>query len=118
MTTPRHAPGGSVAGKGLLISFQCGFLRLNATLVTSSAHSPMLQMESVRSARQQAFTPPKHSEPLTTRRPAGVSPLTLTMCGLLGSLLVTVIVPAAGPWLVGAKRIGKSIESPGPTTSG
>src|SRR5580658_10415026 len=97
MTTPRHAPGGSVEGKGLLISFQCGFLRLNATLVTSSAHSPMLQMDSVRSARQQAFTPPKHSEPVTTRRPAGTCPLTCTVCGLSGSLLVIVIVPVAAP---------------------
>src|SRR6516162_4963728 len=118
MTRPRHAPGGRVAGKGLLISFQCGFFRLNATLVTCSGHSPMLQMEIVRSARQQAHTPPKQSEPVTTSRPAGASPLTFTVCGLPGSLLVTVIVPAAGPKPVGAKRIGKSSESPGAISSG
>src|SRR5271167_1740642 len=118
ITRQRQAPGGSVAGNGLLMSFQCGFFRLNATLVTSSAHSPILQIEIVRSARQHAFTPPKHSEPVTTSRPAGASPLTFTVCGLPGSLLVTVIVPAAGPKPVGAKRIGSASESPGPITSG
>src|ERR1700751_2524765 len=118
MTRPRQAPGGNVAGNGLLISFQCGFFRLNATLLMCSAHSPMLQMEIVRSARQQAFTPPKHSEPVTTSRPAGAVPFTCTVCGLSGSLLVTVIVPVAAPKAVGAKRIGRSSESPGPISSG
>src|SRR5438270_13779810 len=102
MTRPRHAPACREAGKGLLISFQCGFLRLKATLVTRRAHSPMLQIEIVLSARQHALTPPKQRDPVTTRRPAGASPATCTMCGLPGSLLRIVISPVAGPIAVGA----------------
>ena len=41
-----------------------------------------------------------------------------TVSEYLESLLVTVITPAAGPKPVGAKRIGKSSESPGPINNG
>jgi hypothetical protein len=40
------------------------------------------------------------------------------VCGEAGSLLVTVITPAVGPKLVGAKRVGKASESPGPINNG
>src|SRR5712691_8398597 len=114
MIMPRHEPGCSVAGNGLLTSFQCGFFRLNLTLETCRGHSPTLQMASVRSARQHAFTPPKQSEPVTASLPDGASPVTANVCGLPGSPLVTVMVAAFGPKLAGAKRIGIVSELPGP----
>src|SRR5208282_6450889 len=112
MTTPRHDPACKVAGKGLLINFQKWLFLLNATLFTCSAQSPTLQMLRVRSARQQAFTPPKQSDPVTASLPAGASPETCTVSGLPGALLVIVIDAAAGPNAVGSKRIGISNESP------
>jgi len=87
ITTPRQEPGCNAAGKGLLISFQCGFLRLKATLVTSRVQSPTLQMEIVRSAQEQALTPPKHAEPVTASLPEGALPLTEIVCGLEEELL-------------------------------
>jgi len=50
MTRFRHDPGGSVAGNGLLISFQWRLFRLNFTLETWRWHSPTLQMAITRSA--------------------------------------------------------------------
>src|SRR5579862_1496508 len=91
-TRPRHAPGGKVAGNGLFTSFQWLCLRLSETPVTCRAHSPMLQMERVRSALQQALMPPKHSEPATTSLPGGASPEMAIVLGLAGSLLTTVMV--------------------------
>src|SRR5258708_35518367 len=116
--TLRHEPGGSVAGNGLLINFQCLLLRLNATLVTRSWQSPTLHIEMVRSPRQHAFTPPMHVEPVTASFPEGTFPETATLFAPVGSSLVTVIVPAFAPKLVGWKRIGKEIELPAPITSG
>src|ERR1035441_3855137 len=118
MTTPRQEPGCRVAGKGLLISFQCGFLRLNLTLVTCSGQSPTLQMESVRSARQQALTPPKQSDPLTASLPGGASPVSCTVWTPAGSLLLIVMVAELGPIFDGWKRMGSGNASPGPTVSG
>src|SRR5580693_5659745 len=111
-TTPRDDPGCSVAGNGLLINFQKQLLRFKPTLFTCRAQSPTLQMVTVRSARQQAFTPPKHSDPVTASLPDGASPETRTARGLDGSLLVTVIVALVGPIAVGSKRIGTARESP------
>ena len=101
MTTGRHEPGRSFAGKGLFSNLQCRLLRLKRTLVTPRAQSPVLQIERVRSAQQPAFTPPKVVELATAILPGGVSPETLTLMGLAGSLLVTVIVAALAPKLVG-----------------
>jgi hypothetical protein len=61
----------------LLTIFQCRFFRLKATLVTWRSHSPVLQTESVRSAQQHAYTPPKHSDPVTVSLPAGAVPETV-----------------------------------------
>ena len=88
MTTGRHEPGRSFAGKGLLSNFQRRLLRLKRTLVTPRAHSPVLQIERVRSAQHPAFTPPKVVEPATVSLPAGASPETLMLIGLAGSSLV------------------------------
>src|SRR5258708_7542102 len=118
MTTPRHEPGGSVWGNGLLISFQCLCLRLSATLMTCRSHSPMLQMESVRSAMQQAVTPPKQREPVMTSLPVGALPETAIVLGLEGSLLTMVIVADFAPKLVGWKRMGMSTASPAPIVKG
>src|SRR5271167_4988481 len=115
MTTGRHEPGRSFAGKGLLSNLQRRLLRLKRTLVTLRAQSPVLQIERVRSAQHPAFTPPKVVEPAIVSLPGGASPETLTLIGLAGSSLVTVIVPAFAPKLVGWKRIGAGRASPGPT---
>ena len=71
-------------------------LPLERDAVTWSAHSPTLQIEIVRSARQQALTPPKHSEPVTASLPAGASPLHLHLVRARGSFVVTVIVRRLG----------------------
>src|SRR5579864_4666951 len=96
MTTARHEPGCSVAGNGLLISLQWRLLRLKITLETCSRQSPALQIEIVRSSRQQARTPPKKVEPVTTNRPAGALPETAIERGPPGSLLFTVIKVPGG----------------------
>src|SRR6516165_5973573 len=101
MTTPRHEPGCSVAGNGLLTSFQCLLFRLNATLETWSLQSPTLQIAMVRSTRQQAGTAPKIVEPVTASFPAGAAPDTFTCFGPAGSLLLTVMVPKNAPIPVG-----------------
>src|SRR4051794_1066232 len=75
-------------------------------------------MEMVRSARQQAFTPPKHREPVTTSLPDGAKPETANVRGPAGSSLVTVIVADLGPKLVGWRRIGTCREPPASTLSG
>src|SRR4030095_3014555 len=97
----RQEPGWSVAGNGLLRSFQGRLLRLNATLVTCSLQSPTLQIEIVRSAQQHAVTPPNDVEPVTVSLPEGAKPETATTRGPVGSSLVTVIVADLGPKLVG-----------------
>src|SRR5580700_217696 len=117
-TTPKHEPGRSVCGNGLLTSFQCLCFRLSTTPVTCKLHSPMLQIESVRSAAQQAFTPPKQREPVTTSLPGGASPETAIVLGLDGSSLATVMAAAFDPKLVGWKRIGISTASPAPIVKG
>src|ERR1700722_20688981 len=114
MTTGRHEPGCSVAGKGLFSNLQCRLLRLNRTLVTRRAQSPVLQTERVRSAQQHAFTPPKVVDPAIASFPEGASPETLTLIGLAGSSLVTVIVPVLEPKPRGLNRIGTGRASPGP----
>src|SRR5271170_6482089 len=88
------------------------------TSVTCREQSPTLQTESVRSAQQQALTPPKVVEPATASLPEGASPDTRTVCGEAGSLLATVITPVTGPKPAGAKRIGKASESPVPINNG
>src|ERR1700733_14192212 len=118
MTTARHEPGCSIAGKGLLTSFQCLLLRLNATLDTCSLQSPTLQIEIVRSTRQQAGTAPKIAEPVTASFPAGAVPDTCTCFGPAGSLLFTVMVPENVPIPAGWKRIGKAMEAPAAMISG
>jgi len=95
ITTARHDPGCSTAGNGLLISFQCLFLRRNATLVTLSLQSPTLQIESVRSSVQQALTAPKKFDPVTASLPAGAFADTLTDSE--PALLNTVITPPPPP---------------------
>src|SRR5207248_715448 len=75
-------------------------------------------MVRVRSERQHALTPPKHSEPLTATLPDGASPETCTIRGPAGSLLVTVIVAALNPNDCGSKRIGTDRESPATIESG
>src|ERR1700678_416295 len=118
MTTPRHEPGCSVAGNGLLTSLQCRLLRLNATLDTCSLQSPTLQIEMVRSTRQQAGTAPKMVEPDTASFPAGATPDTCTCLGPAGSLLLTVIVPEKAPIPVGWNRIGTAMDAPAAMISG
>ena len=94
-------------------------LRLNATLVTCSVQSPTLQIEMVRSPRQQAFTPPNARRAgdgeLAGRRIAGNGD---ALRGPVGSSLVTVIVPDFAPKLVGWKRIGTCREPPASMVSG
>src|SRR5262249_49993077 len=116
--TLRQEPGCRVAGKGLLISFQCLLGRLKATLVTCRSQSPTLHIEMVRSPRQQAFTPPMQVDPVTASFPEGTAPDTATLFAPVGSSLVTVIVPAFAPKLVGWKRSGQQIEVPVPLTIG
>src|SRR5688500_7050513 len=116
--TPRHALGCSVAGKGLLINFQWRLLRLNATLVTCNLQSPVLQMDMVRSAVQQALTPPKHSDPVIASLPEGALPETSIVCGLAGSSLITLSVANLGPKLSGSKRMGTGREFPAPMVTG
>src|ERR1700704_1348247 len=118
MTTGRHEPGRSFAGKGLFSNFQRRLLRLNCTLVTLRVHSPVLQIDSVRSAQHPAFTPPNVVEPATVSLPAGASPETLMLVGLAGSSLVTVIVAAFAPKPSGLNRIGTGRASPGPIVIG
>ena len=79
----------------MLISFQCLFLRLNATLVTFNLQSPTLQIESVRSSVQHAFTAPNKFDPVTASLPAGAFPDTAMFSA--PAVLMTVIVPAAAP---------------------
>ena len=81
MTSGRHEPGRSFAGKGLLSNLQRRLLRLKRTLVTSRAHSPVLQIERVRSAQHPTVTPPNVVEPETVSLPGGASPETLTLIG-------------------------------------
>src|ERR1700716_3038683 len=118
MTTLRQEPGCRIAGKGLFINFQWRLLRLKATLLTCSLQSPTLLTEIVRSAQQQAVTPPKEVEPLTASFPEGAFPDTAMVVGPAGSSLSTVIVAAFAPRPVGWKRIGTSRASPAPITSG
>src|ERR1700733_16231800 len=118
MTSGRHEPGRSFAGKGLLSNLQRRLLRLKRTLVTSRAHSPVLQIERVRSAQHPTVTPPNVVEPETVSLPGGASPETLTLMGLARSSLVTVFVPALAPKLRGLNRIGTGSASPGPTVIG
>src|SRR5208337_95059 len=103
MTRARHEPGRSVAGNGLLINFQCRFLRENATLETCSLQSPTLQIQITRSSRQHACTQPKNVEPVTASFPAGALPETPIDRGPLGSLLCTVMWVPAG---VGPRPVG------------
>src|ERR1700677_1211373 len=118
MVTPRHAPGCSVAGNGLLTSLQCRLFRLNATLETCSLQSPTLQMAMVRSTRQQAGTAPKMVEPVTASLPAGAVPETWTRFGPDGSLLSTVMAAKNMPVGVGWKRIGRAMDAPAAMISG
>src|SRR5271167_1429596 len=118
MTTLRQEPGWRVAGKGLWINSQWRLRCLNFALDTCSLQSPTLQIEMVRSALQQASTPPKNVEPVTASVPDGASPVTTMDPGLPGSLLVMVKVEEAGPTLAGAKRIGSGTDSPGPIERG
>ena len=73
ISTLKHDPGRSVAGNGLLMSFQWLLLRLKATLVTCRSQSPTLQIAIVRSPRQHSLTPPMHVDPVTTSRPRRVA---------------------------------------------
>src|SRR5271168_462570 len=117
--TLRQEPGCRVAGKGLRTSCQWGFLRLNSTLLMWSLQSPVLQMVRVRSARQQALTPPKQREPVMTMWPCGAKPETsMDLEGSVGSLLTTVMMPDLWPMLVGSKRMGAWSETPGAMVSG
>ena len=75
-------------------------------------------MDNVRSAGQQAFTPPKHVVPVTASLPEGTLPDTSIVCGLAGSSLVIVIVADFDPKLEGWKRIGTSSEHPDPIVTG
>src|SRR5208283_1260673 len=118
MTTHRHEPGYNVAGKGLLINFQWWFLRLNATLVTCRAHWPTLQMDIVRSAQQQAVTPPKFVEPVTASLPGGALPDKAIVCEPAGSSLVTVRIADLPPKLAGSKRMGTGRKFPAPMLIG
>lgn len=68
--------------------------------------SPVLHMESVRSAQRHAFTPPKVVEPVIVSFPGGALPETLMLTGPIGSSLFTVIVADLEPKLAGRKRIG------------
>ena len=72
----------------------------------------------VRSAQQQAVTPPNDVEPVTTSLPEGTLPETSMIRGPLGSSLFTVIFADLEPRLIGWKRIGTWIESPASTVSG
>ena len=72
----------------------------------------------MRSAQHPALTPPNVVEPATVSLPEGASPETLTLIGLAGSSLVTVIVAAFAPKLSGLNRIGSGRASPGPTVIG
>src|SRR5580700_1042223 len=117
MTTPRHDPGCSFAGKGLWRMLKLWRLRLNSTFETNSAQSPVLQIETVFCAMPQS-TSPKYVDPYTDKCPDGVNPETFTRCGPAGSLLKTVMVAVAAPSLVGAKVIGTSIAVPGAMVSG
>src|SRR5215470_7482381 len=118
MTIGRHEPGCSVAGNGLLSSFQRRLLRRKCTLVTLRAQSPVLQIDRVRSAQHPAFTPPNVVEPVTVSLPEGASPETLMLTGLAGSSLVTAIVAALAPKLSGLNRIGTDSASPDPIVIG
>jgi hypothetical protein len=53
----------------------------------------VLQTASVRSAQQQALTPPKLVEPDMDNRPVGARPETSMLRGPAGSSLFTVMVP-------------------------
>ena len=65
-------------------------------------------------------TPPKlpGSARRVTSLGAGALPETWINFGLAGSLLKTVTIPAFTPKDVGRKRMGMSIDEPGPTVSG
>jgi hypothetical protein len=93
-------------------------LRLKAKLVTFRLHSPTLQTDIVRSAQQQAVTPPKIVEPVTASFPEGTSPETAMVRGPAGSLLSTATVADLDPELVGAKRIGADRKFPGAILNG
>src|SRR5580700_8126786 len=88
--------------------------------VTVSVHLPLLLRIRFPSTKEPTQQLPK--SPLLAmarlRRGAGASPVTLTTWGDAGSLLKIVIVPAFGPRLNGAKRIGTSIASPTPSLIG
>src|ERR1700751_522481 len=118
MTTLRQDPGCSVAGKGLLINFQCRFLRLKPTLETLSLQSPTLQIEITRSSRQHALTRPKKVEPVTASFPEGAVPETCTCLGPAGSSLNPVMLADFEPKPLGWNRIGSLIDVPEATISG
>src|SRR5262249_15584206 len=72
----------------------------------------------VRSAQQQAFTPPNDVEPVTASLPDGALPETATVRGPPGSSLPTVIFADLTPKLVGWKRMGSGSEPPTSIVSG
>src|SRR5580692_10530146 len=100
------------------MSLQCGLCRLKHTLLTCSGHGPTLHKAIVRSAQEQAFTPPKQSEPVTASLPEGAYPVTSIVRRPAGSSLSTVIVADFEPKLVGSKRSGISSEFPGEIVTG
>src|SRR6516162_10269746 len=75
-------------------------------------------MESVRSAQQHAFTPPKIVEPAIVSFPGGALPDTFSVTGPAGSSLLIVIVPDLAPKLAGSNRMGSGSPSPGPIVIG
>ena len=75
-------------------------------------------MVTVRCSQWQHFTPPKIVDPVIVSWPVGASPSTVIVCGLPGSLLVTVMLADLGPKLVGRKRIGAARKFPPAIRSG
>ena len=64
------------------------------------------------------MTPPKMVDPVNVSLPEGARPVTDMVAGLSGSSLVTVMVAAFAPKLVGSKRMGTATASPGPMVIG
>src|ERR1700734_2808181 len=95
-----------------------GELELIAVMVR--VHAPVLQRVSGLSAMASTQVCPKLPELaiMSARRGDGAKPETETKAGLAGSLLKMVMVPAAGPVLLGWNLMGSRIEVPGLTTSG
>ncbi len=88
--------------------------------VTVSVHFPLLLRTSGSSRNDPTQTSPKLplSAKTTLSRGGGAKPDTDSVCGLLASLLNTLIVAACAPRLEGSKRRTTSSDSPGLMTRG